>query len=205
MINKLTGTLVSLTNEVATVSAAMFEFSVQIPDFTRRQLQSQVGEVVTLYTIFSLDGTPQGKMTPKLVGFQSQIEREFFELFCSVDGVGGKKALRAMVRPVSEIATIIEEQDVKSLSALPGIGPATAEKIVAKLRRKVPKFALMVTRDMPREAEVTPDVISDTFQVLCNLGHSESEARKLLDQAFEAKKKYPDVQTLLQAIYQQQR
>ena len=152
-----------------------------------------------------LFSTRRRNASPKLIGFLSQIEREFFDLFCSVDGVGGKKTLRVMVRPVSEIATIIEEQDVKSLSVLPGIGPATAEKIVVKLRRKVPKFALMVTRDMPRKAEVPPDVVTDTFQVLCNLGHSESETRKLLDQALEAEKKYPDVQTLLQAIYQQQR
>ena len=74
----------------------------------------------------------------------------FFELFCSVDGVGAKKALRAMVRPVKDVATLIENQDVKGLSGLPGVGPATGERIIAKLRRKMPKFALMVT------AESTP-------------------------------------------------
>jgi len=58
-------------------------------------------------------------MTPRLVGFLSEIEREFFELFCSVDGVGVKKALRAMVRPVKEVATAIEEQDATTLSSLP--------------------------------------------------------------------------------------
>ncbi len=88
----------------------------------------------------------QGRMTPRLIGFLSEIEREFFELFCSVDGVGVKKALRAMVRPVKEVATAIEEQDAKTLSSLPGIGPAMAERIIAKLRRKVPKFALMAVR-----------------------------------------------------------
>ena len=94
----------------------------------------------------------QGRLTPRLIGFLTEVEREFFELFCSVDGVGVKKALRAMVRPVREVATAIEEQDTKALSALPGIGPATAERIVAKLRRKVPKFALMAARDEPTTA-----------------------------------------------------
>ena len=101
----------------------------------------------------------QGRMTPRLIGFLSEVEREFFELFCSVDGVGVKKALRAMVRPVKEVATAIEEQDAKLLSALPGIGPAMSERIIAKLRRKVPKFALMVAQQEVHEAEVESDVV----------------------------------------------
>ena len=131
------------------------------------------------------------------------MEREFFELFCSVDGVGVRKALRAMVRPVKDIATAIEEQDAKFLSSLPGIGPAMAERIIAKLRRKVPKFALMVAQREAAEAEVAPDVVSETYEVLRKLGHTESDARRLLDAALAAKKKYADVQDLLQAIYQQ--
>jgi Holliday junction DNA helicase RuvA len=133
----------------------------------------------------------------------SEVEREFFELFCSVDGVGVKKALRAMVRPVREVAMAIEEQDTKSLSGLPGVGPATAERIVAKLRRKVPKFALLVASREPHEAEVEPDVVGETFEVLRKLGHSESDARRLVDAALAQKKKFKDVQELLQAIYQQ--
>ena len=62
----------------------------------------------------------QGRMTPRLIGFLSEVEREFFELFCSVDGVGVKKALRAMVRPVKDVATAIEEQDAKLLSVAAG-------------------------------------------------------------------------------------
>ena len=108
-----------------------------------------------------------------------------------------------MIRPVKEVATAIEDQDAKALSALPGIGPAMAERIIAKLRRKVPKFALMVTHEEAAQAEVRPDVVSETYDVLRQLGHSESDARRLLDAALSAKKKYKDVQGLLQAIYQQ--
>jgi len=174
-----------------------------IPEFTRRQLQRQIGSEIALYTVEYLEGSSmQGRMTPRLVGFLSEIEREFFDLFCEVDGVGTRKALRAMVRPVKEVATAIEEQDTKALCGLPGVGPALAERIVAKLRRKVPKFALMVSKEEPHEAEVAPDVVSEAFQLLCRLGHSESDARRLLDAALAAKKKYADVQSLLQAIYQ---
>jgi Holliday junction DNA helicase RuvA len=159
-----------------------------------------------LHTIQYFEGNPmQGRMVPRLLGFLSEIEREFFEMLCSVDGLGTKKALRSMVRPVRDVATAIEEQDAKTLSALPGIGPATADRIIAKLRRKVPKFALLVADpDAPgKRADVKSDVINETFEVLQTLGHSESDARRLIDTALDKKAKYKDVQELLEAIYQQ--
>ena len=174
---------------------------VLIPEFTRRQLQNRRGESVSLHTIQYLEGNPaHGRLTPRLVGFLNENEREFFEIFCSVDGVGAKKALRAMVQPVREVAIAIEEQDAKGLAQLPGIGPATAERIIAKLRRKVPKFALLVSEGITSDT-VEPDVVSATFDVLRSLGHSESDARKLLDGALATKKKFKDIESLLQAIY----
>lgn len=203
MITKITGQLAALADDELTLRVGALEYEVLIPDLVRRRLQSEVNQQISLHTIEYLEGNAmQGRLTPRLIGFLHPVEREFFELFCSVDGVGVRKALRAMIRPVKEVATAIEEQDTKTLSSLPGIGPALAERIVAKLRRKVPKFALMVTRDEPREAEVEPDVISETYEVLRTLGHTESDARRLLDAALAAKKKYADVQSLLQAIYQ---
>jgi Holliday junction DNA helicase RuvA len=204
MITKITGQLVALHGDVVTLKIDAFEYEVLVPEFTRRQLQSELNQAISLHTIEYMEGNPmQGRMTPRLVGFLSEVEREFFELFCSVDGVGVKKALRAMVRPVKEVATAIEEQDAKGLSALPGIGPAMAERIIAKLRRKVPKFALMAARDEKHEAEVEPDVIAETYEVLRSLGHTESEARRLIDTALGSKKKFQDVHSLIEAIYQQ--
>jgi Holliday junction DNA helicase RuvA len=204
LITKITGQLAALQHDVLTLRIDAYEHEVLIPEFTRRQLQSELGQQISLHTIEYLEGNPmQGRMTPRLIGFLSEVEREFFELFCSVDGIGVRKALRAMVRPVKEVATAIEEQDAKGLSTLPGIGPALAERIIAKLRRKVPKFALMVTREQAAKADVEPDVVSETYEVLRQLGHSESDARRLLDAALAAKKQCKDVQSLLQAIYQQ--
>ncbi len=204
MITKITGQLLELGEDTLTLGVGAFEYEILIPEFSRRQLQSCLAQEIRLHTIEYLEGNPmQGRLTPRLVGFLTEVEREFFELFCSVDGVGVKKALRAMVRPVREVATAIEEQDTKALSGLPGVGPATAERIVAKLRRKVPKFALMAARDEPSTTQVELDVVSETFEVLRKLGHSESDARRLVDAALVQKKKFKDVQDLLQAIYQQ--
>ena len=150
MISKISGKLLTIEQDVATLAIEAFEYAVLVPEFARRQLQYQRGQQVSLHTIQYLEGNPtQGKLTPRLIGFLNVAEREFFELFCSVDGVGMRKALRAMIRPVAEVAAMIEEQDAKGLSTLPGIGPATAERIIAKLRRKVPKFALLIARRAP--------------------------------------------------------
>ena len=203
MITRITGRLISLAENFLTLRLGGIEYEVLIPEFTRRQMQLEVNHEVSLHTIEYLEGNPmQGRMTPRLIGFTTDVEREFFELFCSVDGVGVRKALRAMVRPVKEVATAIQEKDAKALSGLPGIGPAMAERIIAKLRRKVPKFALMVERET-HEADVQEDVVSETFEVLRSLGHTEADARRLMDAALSAKKKYKDVQSLLEAIYQQ--
>lgn len=204
MITKVTGKLLAVHDDTLTLGVGAFEYEVLIPDYNRRLLQTKLGQDISLFTIDYLEGNQMAsRFTPRLIGFLHEVEREFFDLFCSVDGVGVKKALRAMVRPVREVATAIEEQDSKGLSALPGIGPATAERIIAKLRRKVPKFALMVTREEGQLAEVEPDVVGEAYEALRMLGHSESDARKLIDNVLKTKKKYKDVGDLIAAIYDQ--
>ncbi|MFT7633516.1 MAG: Holliday junction DNA helicase RuvA [Mariniblastus sp.] len=206
LITKFSGLLLALSDTSATIGVESFEYDVFVPDFTRRHLQLHLNETVSLYTIQYIDGNPQkgGRMTPRLVGFNSEIERQFFELFCSVPGLGVKKALRAMVRPVKDIAHSIEQQDVKSLTTMPGIGPAMAEKIVAQLRRKMAKFALLVPQDVgDPEAALERSIVDETYQVLLALGHNESDARGLLEQPVASKKKFKDVEALLQAVYDQ--
>jgi Holliday junction DNA helicase RuvA len=204
LITKLTGEIVRVDADALNLAIDAVEYQVLIPEFVRRELQHRVGQRVSLHTLQYLDGNPtQGRMTPRLVGFLNEVEREFFELFCSVDGVGVRKALRAMIQPVPDVAASIENQDVKALSALPGIGPATAERVIAKLRRKVPKFALLVSREVADETVAPRSVVEETFDVLRSLGHSESDAHRLLEGVLSTKQKFKDVQSLLQAIYEQ--
>jgi Holliday junction DNA helicase RuvA len=159
-----------------------------------------------LHTIHYIEGNAaQGsRLTPKLVGFLSVAERDFFELFCSVDGVGVKKALRAMTRTVQDTAVMIEQQDAKGLSSLPGVGPATAEKIIATLRRKMPRFALLVRRDAPGMEPQKPGVVDETFEALIVLGHSEADSRRLIETAIAGGKKFKDSEAMIHAIYQRQ-
>lgn len=203
MITRIQGSLTALTDAAATVQVGAFDYQVMIPDFVRRQLQSCIGSDVALHTVHYLEGNAtQGKLTPRLVGFQNVVEREFFEMFCSVDGVGVRKALRAMVRPVRDVATLIADQDAKGLATLPGIGPATAERIIAKLRRKMCKFALLAAQRETRDPDVRHDLVEETYQLLLQLGHNESDARRLLDETIASKKKFKDVDAMLHAVYE---
>lgn len=206
MITKITGKLLTLSETTCTLLNEPFEYEIYVTDFTRRALQLKVDEVVTLHTIHYIDGNPQkgGRMTPRLVGFDTAIERQFFEVFCSVPGLGVKKALRALVRPVRDIAHSIEQQDIKALTTMPGVGAAMAEKIVAQLRRKMAKFALLAKQDPATQGtdSVEHNVADETFQILVSLGHAEAEARRLLEQPLASKKKFKSVEDLLQAVYE---
>ncbi|WP_437205062.1 Holliday junction branch migration protein RuvA [Planctomicrobium sp. SH664] len=206
MIRKITGKLSGLELQSAAIEVGNLEYEVLIPEFVRRQLQSCLDQTVSLVTIQYIDGNPQkGRLVPRLVGFLHPVEREFFEMICQVDGVGVKKALQAMVRPVQDVATAIEEQDIKTLSTLPGIGPAVAERIVAKLRRKMARFALLVKAGRTGDDKAGNDVLSEGFEALLALGHSAPDAREQIEKAAASKTKFKTVEDLLQQIYSQLR
>ena len=202
MITRISGTLERVEPTAVEIGVGPVVHEVLVTELVRRSLQQKLGQPVVLHTLEYMEGNPtRGNLVPRLVGFLSEVEREFFELICEVDGVGVRKALRAIIRPVGEIAAAIEEQDAKSLSGLPGIGAATAERMIAKLRRRMPKFALLVAREAPGEAGGAADVLVETFDVLRSLGHSDSDARRLTDALRAEKKKPKDVQEALEAIY----
>src|SRR5947209_1429388 len=172
----------------------------------------RLGQELTLHTSEYLDGNPmQGRVVPRLIGFLSEPELEFFELFCTVDKVGTRKAIKALVRPIREIADAIQRQDSKWLTTLPGVGAATAEQIVATLRRKVTKFALMVPAApaadgaAPAVATVVDgNLVEDAYQALVSIGHSPIEARNRLDRVFTGGRTFKSVEEVLLEIYKQQ-
>jgi Holliday junction DNA helicase RuvA len=206
MITKMSGVLNRVLDEEIRLQVGPLEYQVLVPEYVRRQLQSRTGQEVTLHTSEYFDGNPmQGRMVPRLIGFSSEAELEFFELFCTVDKVGVRKAIKALIRPIREIADAIQRQDAKWLTTLPGVGAATAEQIVATLRRKVTKFALMPAAGAGESA--TPaaaldgNLIEDAYQALLSVGHSPVEARNRLDRVLAGGKTFKSVEEILMAIY----
>ncbi len=209
MITKITGLLSRVLDEEVRLQSGAFEYQVLVPDFVRRALQGKVGHEVTLHTSHYLDGNPmQGKVVPRLLGFTSEFELEFFELFCTVDKVGTRKAIKALVRPIKEIANAIQRQDSKWLTTLPGIGAATAEQIIATLRRKVTRFA-MASEMRPDDGEapagqasiIDGNLFEDAYQALMALGLSPVEARLRLDKALAGGRTLTAVEEIIQEIF----
>jgi Holliday junction DNA helicase RuvA len=205
MITKITGIVNRVLDEEARLQIGAFEYQVLVPEYIRRQLQLKVGQEVTLHTSEYVDGNPmQGKLVPRLVGFPTEAELEFFELFCTVDKVGTKKATKALVRPIRDIAEAIQRQDAKWLTALPGIGPATAEQMVATLRRKMTKFAFLPDRpeaDGSAASGVDAGILEEAYQALLHMGHGPLEARNRLDQALGGGQKFMSVEEIVRFIY----
>jgi Holliday junction DNA helicase RuvA len=206
MITKITGTLTRVLDEEVRLQAGPFEYQVLVPEFVRRSLQTRVGQEVTLHTVHFFDGNPmQGRVVPRLIGFPSEIELDFFDLFCTVDKVGNRKALKALVRPIKEIADAIARQDAKWLTTLPGVGAATAEQIIATLRRKVTRFSFASSGEEGEgeegtAANVDANVIEDAYQALMVLGNTPADARNLLDKALVGEPP-TSVQEILDRIY----
>jgi Holliday junction DNA helicase RuvA len=208
MITKITGCVNRVLDDEVRLQVGPLEYQVLVPEFVRRQLQARVGQEQTLHTSEYFDGNPmQGKVVPRLIGFLNEAELEFFELFCTVDKVGVRKAIKALMRPVREIADAIQRQDAKWLTTLPGVGAATAEQIVATLRRKVTKFALMPTAadgtsEAAQAAAVDGDLIEDAYQALLSVGLGPAEARNRLDKVLGGGRSFKSVEDILLEIYQ---
>ena len=208
MITKITGVLNRVLDEEARIQAGPFEYQVLVPESVRRSIQLSAGKEITFHTMHFFDGDPsRGKVVPRLVGFLSEAELEFFELFCTVDKIGSKKALKAMGRPIKEMADAIQRQDVKWLTTMPGIGKQTAEQIIATLKNKVTRFAMAApAREAGGDAAgptVATDgtVFEDAYAALLTVGMSPVDARNRLDQAAATGKAFNTVQDVLNVIF----
>ncbi|MBI2266354.1 MAG: Holliday junction DNA helicase RuvA [Armatimonadetes bacterium] len=210
MICQIAGRIVPpITGNTVVLHAGSMHYEILVSAFVSRQLQSQVpdGET-TFYTIHYIEGAVgMGNLIPRLVGFLDPLDREFFEIFTTVKGLGIRKALKAFVLSAAEIAGAIESKDVRTLKGLPEIGPRSAEKMVAELRGKVARFAAaQAPRAFPtRETEVSLDFGDDACAVLQQLGYRKSEAEVLIRKAGETTPPPATLEALLQEIFRRNR
>lgn len=231
MMTKITGTLVRVLDEEVRLTVGPFEYAVMVSEATRRQLQLRTGQDVTLHLIEYFEGNQAGsRFTPRKLGFASETELDFFELFCTVEKIGVKKALKALSRGVKDIADAISRQDTKWLSTLPGIGATTAEQIVTTLKRKVAPFTFAASTEpepppveLPKTAVTKPtgrkkptptetpqpepdplpsgQLIEDVYQALMSVGLTPVEARERLDKLLQSGVRFKSAGEALALIY----
>ncbi len=187
MISRLRGTLESVEEGIAVLACGDLAYEVMVPACEVQRLEGRIGDTITLHTIHLLEGVSQGaSYRPRLFGFASIADREFFELFTGVRGFGPRKALRALAIPFPRIAEAIATGDLGLLSSLPEIGRKSAQNIVAELAESVDGYLASVGASTPRAgaaADPNRQMALDAIEVLVQLGEPRPTARDLVDRA----------------------
>lgn len=213
MITRISGLLEGLSELSAVVvpggPSGGIAYQVLVPTYLAPKLQSKLGSLVTLHTMHYLDSPNQGAtFAPRLIGFEAVREREFFELFTTVKGIGNRKALRAMAIEPASIAAAIVAKDARTLTKLPEIGKRLAETVIAELSGKVEAFLPVgEIEHLDRRASSTAlqrdAVVDEAIDALVALGEMRAEAERLVGRALDKSKQRPTSSTeLVQLVYQ---
>ena len=211
MIATLAGRITQKLDDRVILETAGVGYEVFLPPVAMRHLETLVtGNGTSEIRLVIYYHATRDQPRPVLIGFTSDLDREFFEKLITVKDVGPMAAARALAAPVGEVAAAIARQDEKYLRALPGIGPQKAKNIVAQLQNKVAKFAL-AREGGAVEAVTTPsrppapseDALRElVWEVLTKqLGHRPSEASELITAAFKRRPGIESVEDLFDEIY----
>ena len=117
----------------------------------------------------------------KLFGFVADVEREWFRLLQTVQGVGAKVALSVLstLKP-ADLASAIAMRDKAMVARTPGVGPKVAERIVTELKDKAPAYAdidpAVIRLSGAVEDRRAPQPIADAVSALVNLGYGQPQA-----------------------------
>ncbi len=205
MICRISGKLVEKKEDLIVLDVNGICYEVFIPGAVMQCLEraAQPDGSISLITFHYFQLEPS-KGFQCLIGFLNEIEKEFFEKFITVSGIGPKAAVRALKMPISTIARAIDMADVPFLKSLPGIGEQRAREIVAKLQGKVGKFGLMQDAGTCAGVfTVKRGIQEEAMGVLLQLQYKKFEAKNMLDDAL---KRNPDIETaedLLNEVYKQ--
>jgi Holliday junction DNA helicase RuvA len=204
MISYLEGKIIETYDDRITLLVNGIGYDILIPSYAINEIARDArtdGGELKLYISFN---QTERQPKPILVGFKSPLDKKFFELFITVEDIGPTAAIRALVKPVREIARSIEEKDTRALRQLKGIGERKAEKIIATLKGKAAMYALMP------EAEAIPEVVEDFRKdvedvLVSQLGHKQTEARRMIEEAIKRNPRISSFEELFEEVYRGQK
>ncbi len=203
MISFLEGRLFQKLDDRVVVLAGGVGYEVLLPVIVRSAFRDRKagpeGDHVRLHISYH-----QTERSPKplLIGFESPLEKEFFELLVTVEDIGPSAACRALSLEIARIARAIEAKDAAVLRSLDGIGPRKADKIIATLYGRVGKFALMPESGEPESEETAEDVRDEVMAVLVEqLGHTRTEAQRMVQAALLRRPGVKTAEELFEEVY----
>ena len=179
MIASLSGKLLEKTANSVIIDVAGVGYEVLIPLSTFYEI-GEVGSEIQLriYTHVREDAI-------QLFGFKTNRERDLYLKLISVQGVGAKSAI-GMLSGMSadEIIEAIRKDNLPKLTAIPGVGRKTAERLVVELRDKVGELSMAATGDAAVSTQGTSsgDEFDDALSALLNLGYQRNAAEKAVQQ-----------------------
>jgi len=215
VIATLTGRLRRKLEDRVVVECSGLGYEVFLPPIAQRQIEHVTagpGEKGSELELVIYYHATRDQPRPVLIGFTSDLDKEFFEKLITVKDIGPMVAARALAMPVGELAAAIARQDEKFLRGLPGVGPQKAKNIVAQLQNKVAKFAL-AREGAPAEpvAAAPAPVDADGLRELVweimvkQLGHRPSEASQLITDALRRRPSIMSPEELFDEIYRGQK
>lgn len=208
MISRIKGSLIKKENQCLTVDVNGIGYDLSVPKtvityLNQKDSVSQQGEIeLVVYHYLSIDGN---RAVPVMVGFVDELERDFFEKFISVAGIGPKVAIKAFDRPVAQIAKAIEENNLIFLQQLDGIGKQKAKQLVATLQGKVGRFALLQTEEIAAPVVENKEIIEEAKQILERLQYSSAQAAEMIKKVLSKNEVFSNVEEFLNEIYRQNR
>jgi Holliday junction DNA helicase RuvA len=204
MIRYIKGQLLKIEDDRIVVQTGGVGYEVLLPEIVRQTYNGKKETEDTVELFISFQQTAQ-QPRPVLIGFNSEIEREFFERLIQVKNIGPVMAARAMSVPVSLIAGAIEDRDVATVKKLKGIGTRKAEMIISELHGKVGKYALIKEAGQ-RIVEKFEDFRKLVEDVLVKqLGHSRVEATKMVSDALKRNPHVGTPEELFEEVYRGQK
>lgn len=204
MIVRISGKIVEKNTNHVVIDIGGICYQVFIPASVIQRLEECVSGdgKLSLITYHYFQVEPS-RSIPVLIGFLNEIEKEFFEAFITVSGIGPRAAVRALNKPISLIAKAIDEADIDFLKSLPGIGQQRAKEIVAKLQNKVGKFGLLQDSLAAGKEIKTKDIEEESISVLMQLEYKKSEAILMIKKALERSANIQTTEELLNEVYKQ--
>lgn len=206
MIAKICGKITERGDHHILLDVGGISYQVLIPPAVMQRLDENIANdgVVQLITYHYHQVEPS-RSTPVLIGFLNEIEKEFFEVFITVSGIGPRAALKALNKPISAIARAIDEADIEFLKSQPGIGQQRAREIVAKLQNKVGKFGLIKDDKLLAQEAQHKDIAEEAVAVLMQLEYKRPEATAMIKKALERCGAVASTEDLLNEVYRQRR